>query len=240
MNSLMEQCCEKCQHTAENKCKSYIQCRVEGPLCHQDEPCKEKRAAFVAGINIPVGSDKKNILICAGTGCISSGSLKVYDKLAEELEKAGLTDQVKVTATGCHGFCEQGPIFIVEPQHVFYTRVQPEDVAEIVESHLKNGQVVDRLLYHEPSSGQTVLEYNNVNFYARQQREVLHNCGHIDADSIEEYVANGGYLGLTKALSDMSPIDVVEEVKKSGLRGRGGPGFRVPGSPRCSPVCSGA
>ncbi|MHB8170147.1 MAG: NADH-quinone oxidoreductase subunit NuoF [Thermincolia bacterium] len=225
MKSLMEQCCEKCQHIAENQCKSYIQCRVEGPFCHQDDPCKEKRVAFVAGIIIPAGSDKKNILICAGTGCISSGSLKVFDKLIEELEKAGLIDQVKVTTTGCHGFCEQGPIFIVEPQHVFYTRIKPEDVAEIVESHLKNGQVVERLLFHEPSTGQTVLEYNNVNFYARQQREVLHNCGHIDADSIEEYVANGGYLGLTKALSDMSPSEVVEEVKKSGLRGRGGGGF---------------
>ncbi|MDA8233564.1 MAG: NADH-quinone oxidoreductase subunit NuoF [Clostridia bacterium] len=225
MKSLMDKCCDKCQSTVENQCQGYIKCRLEGPFCHQDEGCKEKRAAFLAGINIPAGSDKKKILICAGTGCISSGSLKVSDKLVEELEKAGLTGQVKVTTTGCHGFCEQGPIFIVEPQHVFYTRVQPEDVAEIVESHLKNGQVVERLLFHEPSTGQTVLEYNNVNFYARQQREVLHNCGHIDADSIDEYVANGGYLGLTKVLSGMSPTDVVEEVKKSGLRGRGGGGF---------------
>jgi len=225
VKSLMDKCCEQCQHTVESQCKDYIKCRTEGPLCHSDLACKENRAKFLAEINLPADSAKKKILICAGTGCISSGSHKVADKLVEELDKAGLSDVVKVTLTGCHGFCEQGPIFIVEPQHVFYTRVQVDDVAEIVEAHLKNGQLVERLLYKEPASGNPVHEYNHVNFYARQQREVLHNCGHIDADSIEEYIVNGGYLGLSKALSTMTPTDVVEEVKKSGLRGRGGGGF---------------
>ena len=169
-------------------------------------------------------SYKYNILICAGTGCISSGSLKVANKLSEELVKNGLKDTVKVTITGCHGFCEQGPIFIVEPQKIFYTRVQDEDVAEIVEKHLKGGEIVERLLYKEPSTGQAIPTYDKVKFYALQQRNVLRNCGHIDPEVIEEYLATDGYKALEIALK-MSRDDVIENVKKSGLRGRGGAGF---------------
>jgi NADH-quinone oxidoreductase subunit F len=225
VKSIMDKCCEQCNHTLETPCSSYITCRIEGPFCHSDLACKENRQRLLKDIKITEGSAKKNILICAGTGCISSGSIKVSDKLAEELTKHNLTDLVKITVTGCHGFCEQGPIVIVEPQKVFYTRVQPEDVEEIVEKHLVGGEIVERLLFKDPNSNEAKLTYDKVDFYAKQQRQVIKNCGHINPDHIEEYIANEGYYGLTKALKQMSPTEVVEEVKVSGLRGRGGGGF---------------
>ncbi|MBF7083151.1 NADH-quinone oxidoreductase subunit NuoF [Desulfallas sp. Bu1-1] len=225
MKSLLDKCCDKCTHKPQTPCRDFIKCRKAGPICHDDELCRQKRQNILSDIHLPEGSEKKNILICAGTGCTSSGSRKLVDVLKEELQKHGLSDKVKVTITGCHGFCEQGPLMIVEPDKTFYVRVQEQDVAEIVEQNLIGGQVVERLLYKDPTTGELARTYETVPFYAKQQRLVLHNCGHINPEDVAEYIANDGYAGFVKALFEMTPEQVIEEVKKSGLRGRGGAGF---------------
>lgn len=225
MNNLLDKCCDKCTHEPQNPCRDFIKCIKEGPICHDDDACRQKRQDLLADIHLPAGSDKKNILICAGTGCTSSGSKKLVAVLKEELQKHNLTDKVKITITGCHGFCEQGPLMIVEPDKIFYVRVDVSDVPEIVEQNLAGGQVVERLLYKDPTTGELAKTYNDVPFYARQQRMVLHNCGHINPENVSEYIANDGYAGFVKALFDMTPEEVIEDVKKSGLRGRGGAGF---------------
>lgn len=168
---------------------------------------------------------RAHVLICAGTGCVSSGSKKVQAALNTELIKRGLDKEVKVFETGCHGFCEMGPLLIVYPEGVFYCRVQESDVPDLVESHLYKGRIVERLLYKEPLSHEAVPSYQDIGFYKKQMRMVLANCGHINPESLEEYIARGGYEALGKALTEMTPVQVVEEMKKSGLRGRGGGGF---------------
>lgn len=168
---------------------------------------------------------RAHVLICAGTGCASSGAKKVEAALREDLIKFKLDNEVKVIETGCHGFCEMGPIMIVYPEGVFYCRVQPEDTAEIVENHLLKGRIVERLLFREPISHEKIVNYKDIAFYKKQHRLVLANCGHINPEVIEEYIAVGGYEALAKALTEMTPEQVVAEVKKSGLRGRGGGGF---------------
>ena len=168
---------------------------------------------------------RAHVLICAGTGCVSSGSKKVEAALTNELTKRGLDKEVKVIETGCHGFCEMGPLVIVYPEGVFYCRVQESDVPELVDSHLYKGRIVERLLYKEPMSHEAVPSYNDIAFYKKQMRLVLANCGHINPESMEEYIAVGGYEALGKALTEMTPDQVVDEVKQSGLRGRGGGGF---------------
>jgi NADH:ubiquinone oxidoreductase subunit F (NADH-binding)/(2Fe-2S) ferredoxin/NAD-dependent dihydropyrimidine dehydrogenase PreA subunit len=168
---------------------------------------------------------RAHVLICAGTGCVSSGSKKVESALREQLAAKGLDKEVKIVETGCHGFCEMGPLVIVYPEGVFYVRVQEADVPEIVDSHLYKGRIVERLLFKEPISHEKIPNYNDIQFYKKQHRMVLANCGHINPESIEEYIAVGGYEALGKALTSMNPETVVEEMKKSGLRGRGGGGF---------------
>lgn len=168
---------------------------------------------------------RSHVLICTGTGCVSSGSKKVEAALKEQLALKGLDKEIKIVETGCHGFCEMGPLVIVYPEGVFYVRVKEEDVPDIVEQHLYKGRIVERLLYKEPVSLEKVPNYSDIPFYKKQKRMVLANCGHIDPEIIEEYIAAGGYQALGKALSEMSPDRVVEEVKKAGLRGRGGGGF---------------
>lgn len=168
---------------------------------------------------------RAHVLICAGTGCVSSGSKKVEAALTSELVKRGLDKEVKVVETGCHGFCEMGPLVIVYPEGVFYCRVQESDVEEIVETHLYKGRIVERLLYKEPISHEAIPNYNDIAFYKKQMRLVLANCGHINPESIEDYIAEGGYEALGKALGEMTAEQVVVEMKKSGLRGRGGGGF---------------
>lgn len=167
--------------------------------------------------------DHHTILVCQGTGCVSSRSDAVYQALKEEIERQGLRD-VEVDFTGCHGFCEQGPNVVVEPEGILYTHVQTEDTPEIITSHLRDGQPVERLFYHDPVTGEAVAHYSDINFYKRQQRVILRNCGHINPEKIEHYIASGGYQALRKALA-MTPEEVIEEIKKSGLRGRGGAGF---------------
>ncbi|WP_371368533.1 NADP-reducing hydrogenase subunit HndC [Sporomusa rhizae] len=168
---------------------------------------------------------RAHVLICAGTGCVSSGSKKVEAAFREELAKKGLDKEVKIIETGCHGFCEMGPLVIIYPEGTFYVRVQETDVPELVETHLYKGRIVERLLYTEPLTHEKIPSYNEIDFYKKQMRLVLHNCGHINPEDIKEYIAEGGYEALGKALSEMKPEEVVEEVKKAGLRGRGGGGF---------------
>ena len=164
---------------------------------------------------------RAHVLICGGTGCKSAGSKEVQLAFSRAIEAKGLSDEVMVVETGCHGFCEHGPLVIVYPEGTFYCQVKAEDVEEIVESHLFKGRIVERLLYHEPLTHESIPNYSEINFYKKQHRLVLENCGAINPEQIEEYIAVGGYEALAKAVTTMSP----EEIKKSGLRGRGGGGF---------------
>ncbi len=168
---------------------------------------------------------RHHILVCQGTGCLSSGSTGVLNSLTSEVRSQGLKQQVRVVKSGCFGFCMQGPVMIVYPEGVFYTQVQPDDVPEIVSSHLKQGKVVERLLFKDPETHKPVQEFDDILFFKRQKRLVLKNCGAINPENIEEYIAQDGYFALAKAVTEMTPEQVIEEVKKSGLRGRGGGGF---------------
>lgn len=168
---------------------------------------------------------RAHVLVCAGTGCTSGGSLKVIAKFKDEVKAAGLEKEVAVVETGCQGFCEHGPLVIIYPEGTFYTHVTPEDVPEIVGEHLLKGRIVGRLLYKEPITEESVPDYAQIDFYKKQHRQVLKNCGRINPDSLEEYIGADGYEGLAKVLLTMTPQQVVEEMKKTGLRGRGGGGF---------------
>ena len=170
--------------------------------------------------------DKRDILVCGGTGCTSSESLLIIEKLKEEIKKAGLEDHAMVHLTGCFGFCAMGPIVKVYPDDIFYTQVKPEDASEIVQSHLVNHKVVERLLFEEPTLDHKKVEkHNDMSFYKKQSRVALRYCGHINPENIFEYIGCNGYIALGKCISELSPIEVVEEIKASGLRGKGGAGF---------------
>ncbi|ADL13783.1 NADH-quinone oxidoreductase subunit NuoF [Acetohalobium arabaticum] len=168
---------------------------------------------------------RSHILVCGGTGCVSSGCEEVQEALKEELDKQGLTNEIKIVETGCHGFCEKGPILIVYPEGVFYCEVQPEDLEELVEEHILKGRILERLLYKEPMTKENIPSYQDIDFYEKQQRVVLSNCGKINPESIEEYIAQDGYQAVGEVLTTMEPQEVIDEIKKSGLRGRGGGGF---------------
>ena len=168
---------------------------------------------------------RSHILICTGTGCMSSGADKVKLELQDKLAENDLLKEIKIVETGCHGFCEKGPIMVVYPEGVFYCELKPEDVDEIVEEHLLKGRIVERLLFTEPISEESIPSYHDIDFYEKQKRIVLKNCGKIDPESIDEYIALNGYEAAGIALSQMSSEEVIEEVKESGLRGRGGGGF---------------
>ena len=166
----------------------------------------------------------RKVLVCQGTGCTSSRSEEIRRALEHEVNRAGLSN-VEVDFTGCHGFCQQGPIVVVEPEGTFYAHVKVEDATEIVYSHLKEGKSVERLFYRDPVTGEAIPTYQEINFYKKQTRLVLRNCGHINPERIQDYIATGGYKALRKALLQMTPEEVISEIKKSGLRGRGGAGF---------------
>lgn len=168
--------------------------------------------------------NQRTIFVCQGTGCFSAGSKEVYEALEAELARQGVGN-TSVDFSGCHGFCEQGPNVVIEPEGIFYTHVQAEDAPEIVESHLRNGKPVERLFYHDPVTGKAIARYSEIDFYEKQQRVILRNCGHINPEKIEQYTAQGGYRALRKALLEMTPKGVIEEITRSGLRGRGGAGF---------------
>ncbi len=168
------------------------------------------------------------VLVCAGTGCVANGSLKVIEKFRElGANVSTLTDYDKMTIvpTGCHGFCEQGVLVIIPDKHVTYIKVKETDVEEIFESHIKNGQPVERLLYKDPKTGEAVHRNDDINFYAKQTRTALKNCGKINAESIEEAIAVRGYEALAKVIEENNPDGVIDTITKSGLRGRGGGGF---------------
>jgi NADH-quinone oxidoreductase subunit F len=168
---------------------------------------------------------RSHILVCGGTGCHSSGSAEVIKAFAFEVEKRGLKDEVQIVETGCNGFCAQGPIVVIYPEGIIYMQVAPEDVAEVIEEHILKGRPVERLLYREPVTEAVIPYMNDIPFFGLQELRVLRNRGLIDAERIDEYIARDGYLGASKALLEMTPEEIVEEVKKSGLRGRGGGGF---------------
>ena len=225
MQTLAYPCCEKCHHTDLTPCKKYVSCRTQGPLCHDDVECKQQRSNLMARMYDPAGIKTKQVLICTGTGCVSSGAQRLIELVREELSKRHLDEAVRVRSTGCHGFCEQGPILIIEPDKTFYTKVKPSDIQEIVEKDLVDGNKVDRLLYKDPVSGKSSVTYETVNFYVKQNRIILNNCGQINPERISHYMSKQGYRGLEKVLHTMNPEEVIEEVKRSGLRGRGGAGF---------------
>ena len=169
---------------------------------------------------------KRQVLICGGTGCNSSGSKKVMEVLNDEIAKNGLESEVKVVRTGCFGLCSLGPIMIVYPEGSFYARVTPDEIPHIVKEHLKEGNVVKEMLYEDTvKEDGTVISLDETAFYKKQLRIALRNCGVIDPEDIEEYIATGGYQALAKVLTSMSQQDVIDELLKSGLRGRGGGGF---------------
>ena len=169
---------------------------------------------------------RSNVLVCGGTGCTSSNSELIIQRLKEEIKAKGLEKEVNVVRTGCFGLCALGPIMIVYPEGSFYSMVTPEDVPEIVEEHLLKGRIVKRLLYQETvQDDNTIKSLNHTPFYEKQKRVALRNCGVINPEKIDEYIAVDGYAALGKALTEMTPQQVIDEITKSGLRGRGGAGF---------------
>ncbi len=196
------------------------------------EALKACQAAESAKINVregkaPVEANlaRHHVLVCAGTGCTSSGSAEVRDALHAKLVEMGLDKEIDVVQTGCFGFCNLGPIMVVYPEGTFYTKVKVEDVAEIAETHLKGGQVVERLLYTIPGTETKAQDMSHIPFFQKQKRIALRNCGKIDPEKIEEAIAHNAYQGLAKALTEMEPKDVIQVMLDSGLRGRGGAGF---------------
>ena len=173
---------------------------------------------------------RSHILICGGTGCSSSGSVNLHDKLAEELKAKGLDEEIKIVMTGCFGLCALGPIMIVYPEGTFYSRVTVDDIPEIVDEHLVKGRIVDRLVYNDTGDNKGEKEavtasLSETTFYKKQHRVALRNCGVINPESIEEYIAMDGYFALEKVLREMTPDEVIQTILDSGLRGRGGGGF---------------
>ena len=168
---------------------------------------------------------RSHVLVCGGTGCTSSHSAEIIEKLEQELKAKGLENEVKVIKTGCFGLCALGPVMIVYPEGCFYSEVKVEDVPEIVEEHLLKGRMVKRLLYEETVHQEDIKPLKETNFYKKQHRVALRNCGVIDPENIEEYIAMDGYQALAKCLTELTPDEVIQIVKDSGLRGRGGGGF---------------
>jgi NADH:ubiquinone oxidoreductase subunit F (NADH-binding)/(2Fe-2S) ferredoxin/Pyruvate/2-oxoacid:ferredoxin oxidoreductase delta subunit len=168
---------------------------------------------------------KAEIRICAGTACHASGRVALRKAVEKTLAERGLTKKVAVVETGCHGFCEEGPIVVVRPQGLFYPRLKPKDIAEIIETSVVGDGIVDRLLYKHPQTGEALAHEQDIPFYALQQRLVLGLNGKIDPYSVDDYLAHGGYAALARVLKDADPEAVIDEVERSGLRGRGGAGF---------------
>ena len=174
---------------------------------------------------LALGSQHLQILICGGTGCKASSSHLIADNLNKILKENGITDKVEVITTGCFGFCEKGPIVKIIPDNTFYTQVTPEDAEEIVKEHIIGGKKIERLLYTDPKTEQKVSDSKHMDFYRKQLRIALRNCGFIDPENIEEYIARNGYVALANYLLNHTPDKVIDVIKRSGLRGRGGGGF---------------
>jgi NADH-quinone oxidoreductase subunit F len=169
--------------------------------------------------------DKPRITICGGTGCHAYGCVRVTDAFKNEVARQGIGSKVDIKTTGCHGFCEKGPLVVIQPSDTFYQRVKPEDVPEILDKTIIRNSIVERLLYTDPTTGRKITHQQEVPFYQKQKRIIFGSNGEIDPTNIEDYIAIGGYSALAKALSEMTPEQIIEEVKHSSLRGRGGGGF---------------
>ena len=169
--------------------------------------------------------NKPCITLCSGSACHATGSGEVAASIEEEIKKQGLSDEVDIRKTGCHGFCERGPIIVIHPEEICYFQIEPKDVPEIVSQTIKDKKVIERLLYTDPSTNEKIIHESEIPFYKNQERLVFGSNGSIDPKSIDDYLALGGYSALAKVLSGMTPEEVLEEVKKSNLRGRGGGGF---------------
>lgn len=172
-----------------------------------------------------MAKEKMHVLVCAGTGCLSAESEVIVSNLKKHIDEANLTEDVAVLKTGCFGFCEKGPIVKILPDNTFYVQVKPSDAEELVKEHLVKGRKVERLLFVDPDKKEVVSDSKNMDFYKKQMRIALRNCGFIDPANIDEYIARDGYMALGKALTEMTPESVIQEIKDSGLRGRGGGGF---------------
>jgi NADH-quinone oxidoreductase subunit F len=183
---------------------------------------KSTRDSFEAKLR---ESKKKLISLCSGSGCGAYGTAKVYETLMAQLAEHNLEDDVEVKLSGCHGFCEKGPIMVIHPEGIFYPQLKAEHIPDIVEQTIKNGELVKKRIFKDPATKKKITHEKDVPFYKLQQRIIFGNNGIIDPTSIEDYFSVGGYAALEKALFDMSPEEIIDEVKKSGLRGRGGGGF---------------
>ncbi len=172
-----------------------------------------------------MSSIKYHLMVCGGTGCRASESEAIQDKLNQEINEKGLEGEVKVVTTGCFGFCEQGPIIKVLPDNTFYTQVKPDDAQDIINEHIIKGRKVERLLYTDPSKKEHIADSKHMGFYKKQIRIALRNCGFIDPENVEEYIARDGYAALGKVLGELSPDEAIKIMMDSGLRGRGGGGF---------------
>jgi NADH:ubiquinone oxidoreductase subunit F (NADH-binding)/(2Fe-2S) ferredoxin/NAD-dependent dihydropyrimidine dehydrogenase PreA subunit len=172
----------------------------------------------------PGSNGQRIIYVCQGTGCVSGKSLELTETFKKDLSELGVAG-VKVDFTGCHGFCEQGPVVIVEPEGIFYSQVGVADAREIIESHLRDGKPVERLFYKDPVTGEAIPHHRDIKFYSKQRRIILRNCGRINPERIDDYIGTGGYESLKKVLKEMTREQVIDEIKRSGLRGRGGAGF---------------
>ena len=185
----------------------------------------EKAAMCESGKDADGNTYRTHVLVCGGTGCTSSGSARIRERLEKEIEAKGLSDEVCVVKTGCFGLCALGPIMIVYPEGTFYSMVQEEDIPEIVTEHLLKGNVVKHLLYEETVKADKIIPLNETNFYKKQHRVALRNCGVINPEKIDEYIGTGGYEALGIVLTEKKPEDVIQILLDSGLRGRGGAGF---------------
>jgi len=168
---------------------------------------------------------KPTITICSGTGCHAYGCIKVAQAFEDEIKRQNLQDTVDVRTTGCHGFCERGPIVVIQPEGIFYQRIQLKDIKEVISETIKGKKIIERLLYVDPKTDEKIAYEKEVPFYKKQRRIIFENNGFIDPTEIEDYIALNGYSALAKVLKQMTPQEVIEEIKKSGLRGRGGAGF---------------
>lgn len=168
---------------------------------------------------------RHTVLVCEGTGCVSGGSEQAFSLLRDELGRSGHDEDILVKRTGCHGFCQQGPLIVIEPEGIFYTKVKTDDLPEIIQSLSPGGKPLKRLFYRDPASDKPIRYYREIPFYSKQERTILKYCGSIDPEELTDYLGIGGYEALRKAISDMSPERVISEVKNSGLRGLGGAGF---------------
>jgi NADH-quinone oxidoreductase subunit F len=168
---------------------------------------------------------RTHILMCGGTACTASGSKAIKEALTKEIFQRDLHREIQVIVTGCNGFCAQGPVMVVQPDNIFYQKLTPEDMPELVEDHLLKGRPVERLFYVDPTSGKAIPSLDDIPFFSKQMLRVLRNRGLLDPENIDEYIARDGYLGAVKALDKMTPVEIIQEIKTSGLRGRGGAGF---------------